>query len=241
LLPFSTRITMSSGLPSIAYPNFTLYHATKWGIGGFIEAAAREVAPFGIDFIIAEAGPTGTNFGASLVRPVPMDIYEDTPAAWRAGRSTETTSCSRVMRGRTVEAMISAADSQTSPFRLALGSTAYEDIVRELSKRLAAIEASRSRRIARKIVHCSPSELQRALGGYGVDVVPIFIVRGPPSAPRSAGVSESNRQYRSFVVPLDVGFSIVTSIPMQYHLKWRQDASFSFRPVGRRNDLPQTT
>ena len=36
----------------IAYPAFSLNHATKWGIEGFIESAAQEVAPFGIDFII---------------------------------------------------------------------------------------------------------------------------------------------------------------------------------------------
>src|SRR5580704_3350986 len=56
------------------------YHATKWGIEGFIESAAQEVAPFGIDFIIVEPGPTATNFGAGLVHASPMAIYNDTPA-----------------------------------------------------------------------------------------------------------------------------------------------------------------
>jgi NAD(P)-dependent dehydrogenase (short-subunit alcohol dehydrogenase family) len=51
----------------------------KWGIEGFIESAAQEVAPFGIDFIIVEPGPTATNFGAGLVRASPMDVYKDTP------------------------------------------------------------------------------------------------------------------------------------------------------------------
>ena len=36
----------------IAYPNFSLYHATKWGIEGFVAAVAQEVASFGIDFLI---------------------------------------------------------------------------------------------------------------------------------------------------------------------------------------------
>lgn len=34
------------------YPGFSLYHATKWGIEGFIEAIASELAPFGIDTVI---------------------------------------------------------------------------------------------------------------------------------------------------------------------------------------------
>jgi NAD(P)-dependent dehydrogenase (short-subunit alcohol dehydrogenase family) len=28
----------------IAYPNFSVYHATKWGIEGFVEAVAQRVA-----------------------------------------------------------------------------------------------------------------------------------------------------------------------------------------------------
>ena len=59
-------VQVSSEGGQIAYPGFSLYHATKWGIEGFVESVAQEVASFGIDFIIAEPGPTGTNFGASL-------------------------------------------------------------------------------------------------------------------------------------------------------------------------------
>ena len=62
---------VSSEGGQIAYPCFSLYHATKWGIEGFIESVVQEVAPFGIDFIIVEPGPTGTNFGTSLVRAAP--------------------------------------------------------------------------------------------------------------------------------------------------------------------------
>jgi NAD(P)-dependent dehydrogenase (short-subunit alcohol dehydrogenase family) len=64
-------VQVSSEGGQIAYPCFSLYHATKWGIEGFIESVVQEVAPFGIDFIIVEPGPTGTNFGTSLVRAAP--------------------------------------------------------------------------------------------------------------------------------------------------------------------------
>ena len=137
-------VQVSSEGGQIVYPGFSLYHATKWGIEGFIEAVAREVAPFGIDFIIAEPGPTVTNFGASLVSPTAMDVYDDTPVGVIRRTRDEGNFVLKGDAGRTVDAIIVAADSQTPALRLALGSTAYEDIVRELSKRLAAIEAQRS-------------------------------------------------------------------------------------------------
>lgn len=73
-------VQVSSEGGQIAYPGLSLYHASKWGIEGFIESVAQEVAPFGIDFIIAEPGPTGTNFGAALDHANPMNVYERTPA-----------------------------------------------------------------------------------------------------------------------------------------------------------------
>lgn len=135
------QLSSEGGL--IAYPNFSLYHATKWGIEGFVEAVAQEVAPFGIDFILAEPGPTVTNFAAGLMRATPMDVYDDTPAGAVRQALDSGDFAIKGDAGRTVDAMISAADNKTPPLRLALGSTAYENIVRELSKRLAAIKAQR--------------------------------------------------------------------------------------------------
>ncbi len=136
-------VQVSSEGGQIAYPAFSLYHASKWGIEGFIEAVAQEVAPFGIDFIIAEPGPTGTNFGAALEHAEPSEIYEETPAGEvrRLVASGEF-----VIRGdavSTVDAMIEAADADHPPLRLALGSTAYENIRAALTKRLEALEAQR--------------------------------------------------------------------------------------------------
>ncbi len=49
----------------MAFPGLSLYHATKWGIEGFIEATALDVAPFNIEFTIVEPGSARTNFGGS--------------------------------------------------------------------------------------------------------------------------------------------------------------------------------
>lgn len=137
-------VQVSSEGGQIAYPGFSLYHASKWGIEGFIEAVAQEVAPFGIDFIVAEPGPTGTNFGAALDHAKASEIYERTPvgAVRRAIASGEF-----VIRGdaaNTVDVMIAAADDVHPPFRLALGSTAYHNIRTALAGRLEALEAQRA-------------------------------------------------------------------------------------------------
>lgn len=148
-LPFLRRqgggriVQVSSEGGQIAYPGFSLYHATKWGIEGFLEAVAQEVAPFGIDVIIAEPGPTGTNFGANLVRATPMDAYDDTPAGAVRRAITDGSFEIKGDAARTVAAIIAAAESETPPLRLALGSTAYSSISRALSARLSALEAQR--------------------------------------------------------------------------------------------------
>lgn len=134
-------IQVSSEGGQIAYPGFSLYHATKWGIEGFVESVAQEVAPFGIDFIIAEPGPTGTNFGINLVRAEPIDAYEETAAGAVRRAIGDGSFEIKGDAGRTVAAMISAAESATPPLRLALGSTAYSSISQALSARLAALEA----------------------------------------------------------------------------------------------------
>lgn len=136
-------VQVSSEGGQITYPGFSLYHATKWGIEGFVEAVAQEVAPLGIDFIIAEPGPTGTNFGANLVQATPIDIYDETPAGGVRRAISDGSFEIKGDAARTVSAIISAAESETPPLRLALGSTAYSSISMALSARLSALEAQR--------------------------------------------------------------------------------------------------
>ncbi|SON55256.1 D-beta-hydroxybutyrate dehydrogenase [Hartmannibacter diazotrophicus] len=137
-------VQVSSEGGQIAYPGFSLYHATKWGIEGFVESVAQEVAPFGIDFIIAEPGPTGTNFGANLDRAEPSAAYEETPAGAVRRAISDGRFEIKGDAARTVAAMIAAAESAAPPLRLALGSTAYASISQAISARLAALEAQRS-------------------------------------------------------------------------------------------------
>jgi len=136
-------VQISSEGGQIAYPSFSVYHATKWGIEGFIESVAQEVAPFGIDFIIVEPGPTGTSFGTNKVGAVPMGIYDDTPAGEVRRAIAEGNFVIKGDAARTANAIISAADDVKPALRLTLGSTAYNSISRGLAHRLAALEAQR--------------------------------------------------------------------------------------------------
>jgi len=134
-------LQVSSEGGQITYPGFSLYHATKWGIEGFVEATAKEVAPFGITFTLVEPGPAGTNFGAGLVRSQPMTVYENTPVgeirrALASGKFKVTGDANKM-----ADAMIAAAESSTPPLRLTLGSSAHASVHKALNDRLVALEA----------------------------------------------------------------------------------------------------
>ncbi|WP_306397279.1 SDR family oxidoreductase [Telluria beijingensis] len=137
-------IQVSSEGGQIAYPNFSVYHATKWGIEGFVESVAQEVAPFGIEFTLAEPGPTPTNFAAGLDAAPAMDDYVDTPSG---GVRRALLDGSFKLTGnpvKMVDIMIDSAGQAPAPRRITLGSTAYESIRAALTERLARLEGQKS-------------------------------------------------------------------------------------------------
>lgn len=137
-------VQVSSEGGQIAYPGFSLYHATKWGIEGFVESVAQEVAPFGIDFLLVEPGPTITDFRAGLDRTAPMPVYEATPVGdvRRAVDSGSFGVMGDAAKG--ADAIIAAADADHPPLRLALGSTAHRNIRQRLDARRNALEAQKA-------------------------------------------------------------------------------------------------
>ncbi len=136
-------LQVSSEGGQIAYPAFSLYHATKWGIEGFVESVRQEVAPFNIEFTIVEPGPARTAFGAGLVRPAAMAEYDQTPVG--EIRRAFTAGTFKVMgdAGKMARAMIDSVERNPAPSRLTLGSGAYGSIRSALLERLAVLEAQR--------------------------------------------------------------------------------------------------
>jgi len=137
-------IQVSSEGGQIAYPNFSVYHATKWGIEGFVEAVAQEVAPFGIEFTLAEPGPTPTNFAAGMDTAPAMADYDATPSG--AVRRALADGSFKLSGDpvQMVRSMIDSADQFPAPRRIALGSTAYRSIHAALTDRLARLEAQQA-------------------------------------------------------------------------------------------------
>ncbi len=137
-------LQVSSEGGQVAYPNFSLYHTTKWAIEGFVESVAQEVAAFNIEFTIIEPGPTKTGFGARLVRAPSMAVYENSPVGeMRRALAAGTFFKVRGDVLKMVQAMIDSVDRNPAPKRLALGSNAYNSIRAALIDRLAVLDAQK--------------------------------------------------------------------------------------------------
>ncbi|WP_413721372.1 SDR family oxidoreductase [Sodalis sp. RH24] len=136
-------LQISSEGGQTAYPNFSLYHATKWGIEGFVEAVAQEVAPFNIEFTLVEPGPAKTGFGGALITPPPMAEYDATPAGdMRRALAAE----AFPILGDPVKMVweiMASVERSPAPRRLTLGSQAYDHLHATLTQRLAALEAQK--------------------------------------------------------------------------------------------------
>jgi len=137
-------LQLSSVGGQAAWPGGSLYHTTKWGIEGFAEALAAEVAPFGIGVTIVEPGGARTEFryGSSVLAPK-LDAYEISRASRIRGILTERTAQSIGDPAKMASVMIDSVDQEPAPLRLALGSDAYTAIVGALTDRLAAVQAQR--------------------------------------------------------------------------------------------------
>ena len=100
------------------YPNFSYYHASKWGIEGFCETVAREIAPFGIGLTIVEPGATPTGFGSALDTAPVIPEYENTPAGEVRRAVAEGTLNLPSDPRKIAEAIISLVDSGAAPFQM---------------------------------------------------------------------------------------------------------------------------
>ena len=135
-------LQVSSEGGQIAYPNFSLYHATKWGIEGFVEAVAQEVEAFNIQLTLIEPGATATDFGKSLVSPPPLEVYENTAAGAMRRAVKSGTGFAFADANKTVDAMIECADRSKVPRRLLLGGGSYDRMHAAFTARLAELEAN---------------------------------------------------------------------------------------------------
>jgi NAD(P)-dependent dehydrogenase (short-subunit alcohol dehydrogenase family) len=127
-----------------ALPGGSLYHASKWGLEGFLDSIAQELASFRIGVSIIEPGGARTNFrfgGAQL--GTQLEAYKGTPAAIVHTMIKDTSRLPPGDPAKMAKVIIDSVDQDPAPKRIALGSDAYGVIHKALTDRLSALEAQR--------------------------------------------------------------------------------------------------
>ncbi len=131
-------IQISSYVGQVAFPWNSMYHATKWGIEGFVES----VAPFGIGMTIVEPGGARTEFryGSAQVAKL-MPIYDQTPAHSFLRMLDPKSAPPPGDPARMAARIVESVDVEPAPLRMVLGSQALENTITTLRKRIASFEA----------------------------------------------------------------------------------------------------
>ena len=120
-----------------AFPIVGLYHASKWGLEGFSQSLAAEVAGFGIKVTIVEPSGFATDWGGpSAKHATPMPAYE----GLRAGLDTWRKSFVPGDPEATGPAILKVVDAADPPLRIFLGSVGLPMMRVEYAKRLETWE-----------------------------------------------------------------------------------------------------
>ena len=131
-------ISISSIGGIVAFANIGLYHASKWGLEGFTESLAQEVAPFGIKVTLVEPGGYATDWrDSSAKRAEELPAYAEMhAAALERAKNNE-----QGDPAATAEAMLKLVDAEHPPLRLFLGKMPLPIARQRYAERLETWEA----------------------------------------------------------------------------------------------------
>lgn len=132
-------IQVSSYGGQVAYPANSMYHATKFGIEGFCESVAQEVAPFNIGITIVEPGGARTEFrygSAKVAKLIPE--YEHCHGFLNMLDKTKGLAVGDP--AKMAERIIESAEKSPAPLRMVLGSQALDATITRLKERIADYE-----------------------------------------------------------------------------------------------------
>ncbi|MGA6161549.1 SDR family oxidoreductase [Amycolatopsis magusensis] len=132
-------VQMSSMGGQLTFPGFAIYHATKWGVEGYFDGLAKEIAPFGIRTMLVEPGMVRTSFFDAADRVPVSEPYRGGPADAPEVRTGDMPGS----QSGVAHAIIQAALSGNPPLRLLLNSDAYEAVTTTVRQRLAEWEGQR--------------------------------------------------------------------------------------------------
>ncbi|MEG2324506.1 MAG: SDR family oxidoreductase [Enterococcus sp.] len=135
-------IQMSSYGGQVAFAGNSMYHATKWGIEGFVESVAQEVAPFNIGMTIVEPGGARTEFryGSAQVAQL-MPEYNGNPAHDFLTMLDQQNGLAPGDPEKMATKIIESIAIAPAPLRMVLGSAALNSTIDTLEKRLVDFQS----------------------------------------------------------------------------------------------------
>ncbi|MCM1193140.1 MAG: SDR family oxidoreductase, partial [Acetatifactor muris] len=132
-------IQMSTYGAQVAFAANSMYHATKFGIEGFCEAVAQEVAQFNIGVTMVEPGGARTEFryGSAKVAKL-MPEYESCHGFLNMLDASKGLAPGDPVR--MAARIIESVDNNPAPLRMVLGSQALSATLTRLKERVADYE-----------------------------------------------------------------------------------------------------
>jgi NAD(P)-dependent dehydrogenase (short-subunit alcohol dehydrogenase family) len=137
-------VQISSMGGQVAVPTHSAYHAGKWGLEGYTESVAREMAEFGVHLSVVELGGTRTGFASAMRFTAETGPYRDS-ATGRVRRGLEALD-DRALTGdpaRIAAVIDDLTRMPDPPLRLTLGADAHAAVRAALVERLAALDGQR--------------------------------------------------------------------------------------------------
>lgn len=120
-----TFINITSTFGLLGYPTCSIYNASKFGVDGFSEGLAYELAPFGIKVKIVAPGGMQTDFAGRSLQGGLHEAYQDVTAKVSEGYSEE--QIANYTKAETVaEIIYNAASDEKSQLRYIAGNDANE-------------------------------------------------------------------------------------------------------------------
>jgi NAD(P)-dependent dehydrogenase (short-subunit alcohol dehydrogenase family) len=119
----------------VAFPTGGMYHASKWGLEGLMEALSQEVAAFGIKVTLIEPGGYATDFAdpSSIRASSSMPAYNPIKEQLLAAFASESMGDPHA----TPEAIFKVVDAAEPPLRILLGATTVPTVRKTYEERLA--------------------------------------------------------------------------------------------------------
>jgi len=143
-------------------PGSAAYHAAKWAVGGFTEALAQEVAPFGVKLCAVEPGGMRTSYGTRASRDIPVLLPDYEPSVGALAKLLDSYWGRETSDPRKVaQVILRLADGDSLPAHLLLGSDAVEHAGQAEAARAAAAEHWRAVSLSTDFDASGPGRLLR--------------------------------------------------------------------------------